>query len=225
MSLYFRFSILIFSIGLLVSSCFEWVEDIKVNIDFSGTYKTTINMSSSKVRLSSFLAMDSIKGRKVPSEQEIEKELNEFVVALNQHPAIQNAACEHNFDDYIFRFSFDFDHVDHIYPAISAALEKVLDTAFVEPSQLPSWLVNKYEIERKFPKITAKTLKKWQQHEDVEDLKNAKYTMIMRLPYSIKKTMPSNSRISKNQQSMLYTVSPYSVLFTPSLLSVQAGAR
>ena len=56
----------------MLSACIEILDDIKFNADGSGTFKYTINLSSSKVKINSILALDSLDGKKVPSKNEIQ---------------------------------------------------------------------------------------------------------------------------------------------------------
>ena len=51
---------------LLLSSCFDIVEEIDLNENGSGTYGITLNLSQSKIRLSSIMLLDSSQGYKVP---------------------------------------------------------------------------------------------------------------------------------------------------------------
>lgn len=65
-------------IGLLVillsfNSCIEIIDDITIKNDGSGTLKYTINLSSSKIKINSILALDSLDGRKIPTIAEIEE--------------------------------------------------------------------------------------------------------------------------------------------------------
>ena len=65
-------------IGLLVilfsfNSCIEIIDDISIKNDGSGTLKYTVNLSSSKIKINSILALDSLEGKKVPSLSEIQE--------------------------------------------------------------------------------------------------------------------------------------------------------
>ena len=59
----------IFLIGFLIlalSSCVDIWDDIALHADGSGTYKYTVNMSASKVKINSILALDSVDGHYIP---------------------------------------------------------------------------------------------------------------------------------------------------------------
>ena len=60
-----------FLLILLLTSCIEIIEDLKLNSDGSGTFKYSINLSQSKTKTSAILALDSLYGEKVPKISEI----------------------------------------------------------------------------------------------------------------------------------------------------------
>jgi len=65
-------------IGILFSSCVEIIDDLSFNLNGSGSLKYSINLSSSKVKLNSILALDSLDGTKIPTREEIEVKIEEF---------------------------------------------------------------------------------------------------------------------------------------------------
>ena len=67
-----NWTILLFSI-LLFTSCFEVTEDLTFNKDMSGTFKLTLNLSKNKTQVSNFLALDSLRGNKIPSVADIDR--------------------------------------------------------------------------------------------------------------------------------------------------------
>ncbi len=76
-----KITILPFFLLILISlsGCIEIIEDLTINADRSGTYKLTINLSASIMKVKSLMAMDSLHGRKVPGEADIKNELNLLV--------------------------------------------------------------------------------------------------------------------------------------------------
>ena len=68
----------IFLIGFLIlvlSSCVDIWDDIALHADGSGTYKYTVNMSASKVKINSILALDSVDGKRIPKLPEIKEKI------------------------------------------------------------------------------------------------------------------------------------------------------
>ena len=68
------------SLILLLSSCIELIDDLTIHNDGSGTFKYTMNLSSSKIKVNSILALDSINGKKVLSKAEIKSKINLFAI-------------------------------------------------------------------------------------------------------------------------------------------------
>ena len=58
-----------------MSSCIEIIDDLTFKSDGSGTFKYTLNLSASKLKVNSILALDSLDGKKVPSIQEIKDKI------------------------------------------------------------------------------------------------------------------------------------------------------
>ena len=65
-----KYLLLFFLIGL-VTSCIEISDDLTLNNDGSGTLRYKINLSASKVKVNSILALDSLDGKPVPSKTQI----------------------------------------------------------------------------------------------------------------------------------------------------------
>ena len=56
---------------LIFQSCIEIMDELTIHDDGSGTLKYAINLSSSRVKVNSILALDSLDGEKVPNIDEI----------------------------------------------------------------------------------------------------------------------------------------------------------
>jgi hypothetical protein len=61
-----------------LTSCVEIIDDIKLNLDGSGVFKYTINLSQSKTSVTSILALDSLDGKKVMKLPEIKENIKTF---------------------------------------------------------------------------------------------------------------------------------------------------
>ena len=73
-----------------LSSCIEIIDDLTIHNDGSGTFKYNINLSSSKLKINSILALDSLNGKKVPSIQEIKNEIERFKTKFQTKAGISN---------------------------------------------------------------------------------------------------------------------------------------
>ena len=119
-----KYLLLFFLIGL-VTSCIEISDDLTLNNDGSGTLRYKINLSASKVKVNSILALDSLDGKPVPSKTQISAKINEFVRLLDAQVGISNVLIEENYTDYIFKFSCDFTSVRNLQDGIKLSLAQI----------------------------------------------------------------------------------------------------
>ena len=105
---------IIFSVTFLLSSCIEIIDDIKLNLDGSGTFKYNINLSSSRTKVNSIIALDSLDGRKVPSLDEIKNKVNIFEELLNKQEGITNVQIDKDFNQFIFKVQCDFKSINYL---------------------------------------------------------------------------------------------------------------
>ena len=98
----------VFLIGFLIlilSSCVDIWDDITLHTDGSGTYKYTVNMSASKVKINSILALDSVEGKRIPKLPEIKEKIEYYRNKLEDKQGLSNVKVESNYDDFIVKIS------------------------------------------------------------------------------------------------------------------------
>ncbi len=212
----FHFS-LFFLLILCLSSCIEIIDDVTINNDGSGNLKYTINLSASKVKINSILALDSLDGHRVPTKDEIAERISSFQKRLEAKTGISNVLVETNFTDYIFKVHCDFSSIDALQTAIKDVIKeeskeknlKELDHNWM------SWDGNK--LVRSVPDITierAKSLKA----EDAELLKQGNYTSITRFQRPVDKFDNTNAVLSKNKLAVMVKTNPYALTQDYNLL-------
>lgn len=199
--------ILIYSLILMMlSSCIEIIDDLSMNNDGSGTAKYTINLSSSKIKANSYLALDSLNGKKVPSIQEIENKIAEYKVKLENKEGISNVIVETNFTDFIFKFQCDFENVQVLQKAIkeivSSENKDWVDDEFV----WLNWTDN--DLSRSTPQLSSSISNKIKQ-DDVELLKKGSYISITRFEKPIERISNPNAKISANRLAVMIRTNPY----------------
>ena len=86
---YLRVLILALS-ALSVTGCIEIIDDLTLNMDGTGSFKYNINLSSSKVKINSILALDSLDGKRVPSIGEIKQKIDRLDEQLKSESGISN---------------------------------------------------------------------------------------------------------------------------------------
>ena len=89
-----------------LSSCIEILDDISFYADGSGDFKYTINLSSSKLKINSILALDSLDGKKVPSIPEIKSKIVDLIEVLNCQEGITDVVVAEDYENFIFKIAF-----------------------------------------------------------------------------------------------------------------------
>jgi hypothetical protein len=205
-----KFLLFLFLILSLVS-CIEINDDITINSDGSGTFKYVVNLSDSKMKVNSILALDSLDGKKVPSIDEIKEIISEYKTKLSNKEGISNVKVETDFTNFILRFQCDFKNVTALQQAIrEIAIEKDKKQEFKEINHVwLAWDVNK--LTRSVPSLTTETVQKLKK-EDSDALKTGKYTSVTRFDRLIDKCENPKAIISKNGTACMIKTNPYALL-------------
>ena len=209
------FCMLLVFVGL--TSCVEIFDEIYIKNDGSGTFKYKINLSASKVKVNSILALDSLDGRKVPSIPEIKEKINKYRDLLAQKEGISNVKVESNFTDFIIKFQCDFNSVTSLQKAIR---EIVIDESKIKNNKEleTNWLVwDNAKLVRSVPSI-ALDLTTRLKKEDAESLKKGNYTSITRFERAIEKSENPTSIIGANKLAVLVKTTPYALIQNLQLL-------
>lgn len=202
---------------LLFTSCIEIYDDITIKSDGTGTFKYNINLSSSKVKVNSILALDSLDGKKVPSIKDIQAKINTYSQKLSEKEGISNVKIESNFTDFIVKFQCDFKSIDALQKAIK---EVIIDESGTKDSKEidHNWLDwDGAKLVRSIPNITTQYTEKLKA-EDSELLKNGSYVSISRFDRNVEKFDNSNAQLSANKMAVMLRANAYSLTQNTSLL-------
>ncbi len=195
---------------LITTSCLEILDDITFNIDGSGTFKYTVNLSSSHVKLNSILALDSIDGKKVPSTSEIQEKIEGFAKLLSSQDGISNVYVDTNYRQFIFKIQCDFSNVINLQRGIEFALKETL-TQLENEDIAYDWITwDGSVMVRKVP-----DLDKWSlpsiKSEDSELLKKGHYTSITRFENRVNYFENPAAKLSKNEKAVMLRKSAFEV--------------
>lgn len=203
----------------LFSSCFELIEDTTFNEDGSGIYKVTLNMSSSQTRLNSVMAMDSIDGKKVPSEQDLQLEIETFIAALNEQKGIKNAKATLSTEEWILKFSCAFDDLSALKNGLNSATSKWQK----KDQKIGDYFEISFSDTGYRRKINTQFSDQWKskasEDEDYNKLKEGKCVFIQRFPKPISTTSRDDVNIAKNGLACMLMLSPYEIIQNPEELS------
>jgi len=210
---YSIFSILLFSL----SACIEIIDDLTINEDGSGTFKYTVNLSSSKIKVNSILALDSLDGNKVPSLMEIKKKLSELTLSLKEKEGISNVVFSADYDNFIFKMTCDFRSLTVLQNAVKELAIKENKGKDI-PELQKEWLTFENDtLIRSIPKITMIKANKINKR-DSELLKEGNYTSITRFSKEVEDFNNESAKLSKNKKAIMIRTNAYSLTRNPQLL-------
>ncbi|MCL7987309.1 hypothetical protein M8998_05065 [Sphingobacterium sp. lm-10] len=104
--------LIVFSFSILLTGCFDIVEDVALQSNGSGTIKATVNLSKSKTKVASLMKLDKVDGMKIPKPADIRKEMAEIVAILQKTPGISQVQHSLDFTNFIGSLSCKFTSVE-----------------------------------------------------------------------------------------------------------------
>ncbi len=188
---------------LFLPGCFDLVEDISVHSDGSGSFLFLANLSQSRIKLKTLMALDSVDGFKVPSVGQLTAEIEKATRLLSASDGITHVENKKNFDDFIFSMHFDFRDV--------TCLNKALITLFVafSPKGTPV-PQSSFKLDSQSFTCTdgydATKEKKKIPRKDLVLMGDANMTCIYRFDQSIAEFSNTDAKLSKNGKSVLLRV-------------------
>lgn len=198
-------------IFFVVSSCIEILDDITFNTDGSGTFRYTLNLSSSQVKINSILALDSLDGKKVPSLEDIQERFVFFSEYLAAQEGISNVQIDTNYSKHIYKVKCDFTDVFALQCGFQNSLQATLSQ--LESKEMSyKWIIwNGNVMTRKVPDIDKMSLPSFKS-EDTDLLKKGNYTSITRFENKIDSCDNPDAILSKNQKAVMLRKSVFDVI-------------
>ena len=199
-----------------MTSCVDIFDEIILHADGSGTYKYTVNLSASKVKINSVLALDSLDGRRVPDLQEIKDKIALYQAKLEGKEGISNVKVESNYNDFVFKINCDFTSVTALQNAIrDVIMEESKDKS--DPIFNETWLSwDGQKLVRSVPDFQAPLHKL--KPEDQELLKTGKYISVTRFDSPVEKCDNPTAQISPTKTAVMVKSSPFAIAQNPSVL-------
>ena len=202
---------------MILTSCIDIIDDLTINNDGSGTFKYTINLSSSKLKINSILALDSLDGRRVPDIEEIKARVASFEKRLEAKAGISNVKIESNYENFFFRLTCDFTSVNALQNAVRDVIKEESKEKNI-PELNSNWITwDGSKLSRDIPEITVKKTQELK-IEDIELLKQGKYSSITRFQRSIDRFDNPTAQLSTNKLAVMVKTNPYSLSQNPKLL-------
>jgi len=201
---------------LLMSSCVDIFDELILHADGSGTYKYTVNLSASKVKINSVLALDSLDGRRVPKLQEIKDKIALYQSKLESKDGISNVKVDANYTDFVFKISCDFISVTALQNGIrDVIMEESKDKS--DPIFAETWLTwDGQKLVRSVPDFQAPLHKL--KPEDQELLKTGKYIVVSRFDTPVEKCDNATAQISPTKTAVMVKSTPFAIAQNPAVL-------
>ena|SRR5690554_5539190 len=158
--------------AVLCTGCFELIEETQLNKDGTGSYKLSLNLSSSTVKVNSLMAMDSIKGKKVPSKAEIQSMIKDYALNLESMKGIANVETQFNASNWIFDLRLDFEDLNRLKDGLLSLSEEISEKPIDQKVNATILDYSNQIYERKIGSLISQIwLEKAKQNENYEKLK------------------------------------------------------
>lgn len=201
----------------ILTGCIEIIDDLSFNADGSGTFKYSINLSSSKIKINSILALDSLDGKKVPTQDEIKTKIDEFQRKLMNQAGISGVEIESDFSNYMFKLKCEFKSASDLQTALKNVASSFSDGKDLDELK-HEWITwDNATLSRSIPELTLNQTKKVKP-EDIELLKKGTYTSITRFASELEKFDNPKAVLSKNKMAVMIKSDTYSLIEQTSIL-------
>ncbi len=211
--------LILFSTLLLVllSSCIELIDDLTIHNDGSGTFKYILNLSASKIKVNSILALDSIDGKKVPSLKEISEKLNNFALNLKTQPGITNVSMIIKEDDLIVKFSCDFASINEFHNALKAAILFMNNGKEIKELN-QNWLSWDGKILKRNIPLLSLTISEELKETELDLLKTGSYTSINHFDRPIDHVEKPETKLNPSKTASMLKVNTFDLQNNYSLI-------
>ena len=214
-----RFKYFYFLLFLLFSmtSCIEIFDDLTLHNDGTGTFKYNVNLSASRLKINSILALDSLNGKKIPSISEIQDEIERIKTLLSEKEGISNVKVENNFDDFIFKFQCDFQSITALEDAIKSIIESENLVKNLENMSEKWFLWEENKFQRIIPDVILKNQRELNASE-IDELSKGKYTSVTRFDRIINTFDNENAKLSASKTAIMLQTNIYALILDANLL-------
>ncbi|MSP85795.1 MAG: hypothetical protein EXR18_08245 [Flavobacteriaceae bacterium] len=193
------------------------MDELTIHDDGSGTLKYAINLSSSRVKVNSILALDSLDGKKVPSIDEIKAKVLLFKKTLTLQNGISAVNVSENYTDFIFKFECNFTNIDLLQEGLRKSFSIISNDNKISESEF-SWLSwDSKVLKRSIPSIATEKLQRITEN-DLALLKTGTYTSITRFDRPVVRFENPLSKLSKDKKALMLRTDTYSLKEKQSLL-------
>ncbi|WP_133228524.1 hypothetical protein [Sphingobacterium corticibacter] len=198
-------------VSVLLSGCFDVVEEVTMHNNGAGTIKATMNLSKSKIKVASLMKLDKVDGIKIPKQADIRAEMATIVSILQKTPGISNVQHSLDFTNFIGTLSCNFTSVEALN-TFTRTLSKQLDVDMNGYSSF-TYQPKTGVFERKSnPNPEAKKKLESLSPESKKSFSDAYYSAIYRFDRPINSVSNSHAKISSNKKATMLKVPALQVI-------------
>ena len=200
--------LIILSICLLLTSCFEITEKIKHNSDQSGDYSLVVDFSSSWFKTKSAIMLEEVDGVSIPNEEDIKSKLAQFRAEASKIKGVSKISTSYDFNTYIFKINFSYNSLE-ILNAVLNAIDK------------KNTLVHFKNNNGKFERIASYPLPKnlIKNEDKKEDLLKANIVAVYTFDKDVAMVQNANSKLSKSKKTVFLKQNIWNVLNNNKLMN------
>lgn len=210
-------------LSLLLSSCFECVEEINLKKDGTGSFVYIVNMSQSKAEINTAFRLDSFMGSKLPSLSQIKTKIASAKNILMASDGISNLTVKENYNDYIIEVRGNFTSIEKFNAAIKkcakqlGANEEAIESDFSYAGSDTTYHRSVAPIESK---AAARILGLFGGKAE-----QAAYTCIVRTEGKVNKVDNAKAKISPSGKNVLLKVNAAEILRNSAVLNLEIDYR
>jgi hypothetical protein len=213
----FRLILAALIVFVSMSSCIDIFDDLTIHNDGSGTYKYTINLSASKLKINSILALDSIDGKKVPKIPEIKSEINRVKTIFESKEGISNVVIDSDFENFLFKFQCDFENLAALENAILSIVKAENLVKNLEYLSEGWFKFDNNKFQRLIPMIYIEKSKDLNASE-IQLLTEGKYRSITRFDREIERFENQNGKLNPSKTAIALQTNIYTLINNSKLL-------
>jgi hypothetical protein len=200
--------LIILSICLLLTSCFEITEKIKHNSNQSGDYSLVVDFSSSWFKTKSAIMLEEVDGVSIPNEEDIKSKLAQFRAEASKIKGVSKISTSYDFNTYIFKINFSYNSLETLNTVLNVMDKK-------------NPLVHFKYNEGKFERIASYPLPKdlIKNEDKKEDLLNANIISVYTFDKDVATVQNANSKVSKSKKTVFLKHNIWNVLNNNKLMN------
>lgn len=202
-------------IPLLLSSCFELIEDISINKDGSGKITLILNASQSKSKLNSILLLEEVDGYRVPTRTELINKVKSFEDTLRNMPGFSEVSTHLDIENFILKIHASFDKVERLNEVIYAVW-KSHDALKAQKLNYYTFSNNTYS---KQVNAAMKYLQAALNKNDKNSIETATYMSLSRFQSFVSTQINPSALISKNKKIVFLKLPLSTLINKPELFN------